>query len=102
MAGEVRNGENGRRMYRASDGVALAVRYAEAVALVGAACMLRLALPGPLGQSYLPFYAAVVAAAAFAGAGPGLLAATALSALAVSLLFDTTPAPWTLAIRQRC
>ena len=72
-------------------GLATAVRYAVAAGCVALAVLLRWSLPGVLGNTpYLAFYPAVVAAAGFAGMGPGLLAAVA-SALCVNLWFDATP-----------
>jgi PAS domain S-box-containing protein len=66
-------------------------RYALALTVVALAAALRWSLPGALAATpYLAFYPAVVAAAAFGGLGPGLLA-TVASALCVDLLFDYTP-----------
>jgi PAS domain S-box-containing protein len=65
--------------------------YASAVALTALAMLARWALPDVLGGTpYLAFFVAVVAAAAFCGKGPGVLA-TVLSLLCVDLLFDPTP-----------
>lgn len=65
--------------------------YAVAVVLVAIAGLLRWSAPGLLAATpYLAFYPAVVAAAAFGGMGPGLLA-TFVSYLCVDLVFDTTP-----------
>jgi PAS domain S-box-containing protein len=59
--------------------------------LVASATLLRWALPDVLaGTPYLAFYPAVVLAAGYAGAGPGLVA-TLGSLLCVDLVFDTTP-----------
>ena len=65
--------------------------YGLAVVLIALATLLRWLLPHLLAQTpYLSFYPAVVAAAAFGGRGPGLLA-TIGSYLCVDLLFDGTP-----------
>jgi len=62
--------------------------YGLALLFVAAAAILRWALPDVLGPTpFLAFYLAWVAAAAFGGLGPGLLA-TAASWLCVDLLFD--------------
>lgn len=66
-------------------------RYGLATAFTALASLLRWALPGVLKATpYLAFYPAVVAAAAFCGPGPGLLA-TVGSLLCVDLMFDDTP-----------
>ncbi len=63
------------------------LRYALAAAAVGLGALLRWEMPEVLGSMpYLAFYPAVVASAAFGGAGPGLLA-TFGSALCVHLFF---------------
>lgn len=65
--------------------------YALAIAATTLAVTLRSLFSGVLtGTPYLAFYPAVVAAAAFGGMGPGLLA-TIGSALSVDILFDSTP-----------
>ncbi len=78
-----------------AQGVTLLVRarhrlryYGLALLFVAAAGILRWALPDVLGPTpFLAFYLAWVAAAAFGGLGPGLLA-TAASWLCIDLLFD--------------
>ena len=63
-------------------------RYGLALVFVAAAAALRWALPEALGPTpFLAFYMAWVAAAAFGGFGPGILAMAA-SWLCVDLLFD--------------
>jgi len=76
---------------RQGGGTQRALRYALAVAFVGAAVALRTAIPGVLeGTPFLAFYPAVVAAAMFGGFGPGFIA-TLGSTLCYALWFDPTP-----------
>ncbi len=68
------------------------LRYASAVAFVCAAAVLRWSLPHVLeGTPFLAFYPAVVAAAMFAGFGPGVVAILG-SVVCYLLWFDPTPA----------
>ena len=72
------------------------VDYLLALALVVVAAVVRWEFPGIFeGTPYLVFYPAVVAAAAFCGFGPGLLA-TVLAALIVDVVF--TEPFWRLSI----
>jgi signal transduction histidine kinase len=67
------------------------VGYVLSAVFTATAALVRWALPVALtGTPYLAFYPAVVAAAAFGGVGPGLLA-TVGSFLCVDLMFDATP-----------
>ncbi len=62
-------------------------RYAVAIGAVGVATAVRWALPEILSPTpYLVFYPAVVAAAAFGGLGPGIVA-TLLAIISLDLLF---------------